>query len=76
MLGGLIMVFVRSTFRLVGIAFIVIVSNLWAAMFCLAALREPFAPLTPIVAYGGYGLMNAVLAALIVMHRGWENGEG
>lgn len=76
MLGGAIMVICRSNARLAGIAVVVIVSNLWAALFCLAAFRDPHAPLTPIIAYGGYGLLNAVLAAFIVVHREREDGTG
>jgi uncharacterized membrane protein len=75
MIGGAIMILCRSDFRLVGIGIVILVSNLWAALFMLAAFNDPHAPLTPMVAYGGYGLMNAVLAAIIWMHRGQEDGK-
>lgn len=76
MTGGLLMILCKtSNLRLVGISIVVMVSNLWAALFCLAAFHDPHAPLTPIAAYGGYGLMNAVLAAIILMHGGQEDGK-
>lgn len=75
MLGGAIMLLCKSPFRLVGISIVVLVSNLWAALFAIAAYRDDHAPLTPIIAYGGYGLINAVLAAIIVvMGRYYREG--
>jgi len=68
------LVFNDSWPRLVGIALVVFISNLWAALFLVAAYDDSAAPLTPVAAYGGYGLLNAVLAALIVMHARWEDG--
>lgn len=76
MIGGTIMIVFKSDYRLVGIAIAVAVSNLWAALFALAAYNVSTAPLTPIVAYGGYGLLNALLFALIVTHRGRADEDG
>lgn len=78
MLGGFVMVVAKNNWRLAGVSIVVIIANLWAAMFAIAAFKDPHAPLTPVAAYGGYGLMNAVLAALIVIHW-WvcrERGDG
>lgn len=73
-LGGIIMLVAHRGFRLVGIGIIIGISNLWAALFAVSAFQSPSAPFTPIAAYGGYGLLNAVLFSLIVLHMRREDG--
>lgn len=72
--GGTIMILAHGLWRLIGIGTVILISNLWAAMFMIAAFESPTAPFTPIAAYGGYGLVNGVLFALMVMHARREDG--
>lgn len=73
--GGLTMIVVPGGWRLIGIAVVVFISNLWAGLFFYATLQNPTASYTPTAAYGGYGLLNAALFAVMWTHRRRENGE-
>lgn len=73
--GGLAMIFARGGWRLLGIVIVVVISNLWAGLFFYATLKSPFASYTPTAAYGGYGLLNAALFAVMWTHRRRENED-
>lgn len=74
--GGLLMMFCRNVWgRLVGMFIIVVLANLWAALFGLAAYQDPTASFTPTVAYGGYALMNATLFWLTYIHSRPEHED-
>lgn len=72
--GGIVMALFQGWWRLLGIGLVLIVTNLWAALFLVAALHNPSASFTPTAAYGGYGLLNGILLWLVWLHLGRENG--
>lgn len=71
MIGGLLMLVNSTIWRIVGCGFIVFISCLWAGLFAIAAHQNPHAAYTPIAAYGGYGLLNAVMMWTMLI-RWWE----
>lgn len=73
--GGAIMILARGGWRLIGIGLVVLISNLWAALFFVATQESALASYTPVAAYGGYGLINAVLFWLTYMHLRWKNED-
>lgn len=74
--GGVLMVFpFRVQVRCAGMVLIVILANIWAALFGIAAYEDPTASFTPTAAYGGYALLNAVLLWLTWMHTRKINEE-
>ena len=73
LLGGTLM-FVRSKrVRLLGTVLSFLVACLWMGLFMAATILYTTAALTPVAAYGGFALFNAVLFAMMWMHRGREN---
>lgn len=74
--GGLLMILCCGRCRLWGIFISFLISNTWAALFLVAVLNNPSASFTPTAAYGGYGLLNAVLFTMIWMHSRRERGAG
>lgn len=73
--GGVIMACFSRWYRLVGISLVLIVTNVWAGLFLVAALENPTASYTPTAAYGGYGLLNGVLLWLVWFHLRQRDGE-
>lgn len=74
-LGGLIMLIAPGRWRLIGIGIIILISNVWAALFAVGAYVNPTASFTPTVAYGGYGIINACVGALMWMHSRRKHGD-
>lgn len=73
--GGILMFLRTRPVRMIGVGIVVIISNLWASLFAVAAFQDPDAAYTPVAAYGGYGLINAVLFALMWTHLGLHDEE-
>lgn len=71
LVGGLMMMVHSTGWRLAGTAFVVAVSSLWATLFAIAAYEVPNAAYTPVAAYGGYGLLNAVMF-WVMFERWWR----
>lgn len=71
--GGLLMFLPPLNLRLLGTALSFLVSCLWMGLFLTATIWYTTAALTPVAAYGGFALFNAVLFALMWIHRGREN---
>lgn len=68
-LGGILMVMpCRIQLRYLGMSIIIILSNVWAALFAVAAYEDVEAALTPTAAYGGYALLNGTLLWLTYIH--------
>ena len=53
--------------RAIGVVIVIVLSNVWAALFGIAAHENPAASYTPSVAYGGYALLNSVLLGLMYL---------
>lgn len=73
LVGGALMLTPSIPARLIGVGINTLLSNVWAALFAVAAFRDLTASYTPTAAYGGYGLLNAVLFALMIMHLRRKN---
>lgn len=67
-LGGSLMFFCKSLWgRAAGVFVVIVLANVWAALFGIAAHENPTASYTPSVAYGGYALLNSVLLGLMYL---------
>lgn len=69
LIGGLLMFVPRRSIRMLGTVMSTLVSCLWMGLFLTAAIVYDSAALTPVAAYGGYALLNAILSALMWTHR-------
>ena len=77
--AGLFMLLSRSRWKqMVGLFISILITNLWAALFAVAAYQFPTAGLTASVAYGGYGLLSGVLLGFMLVHSGrdWLEERG
>ena len=73
-IGGLLMVVPCHIYcRMLGMAIIITIANIWAALFGVAAYEDSSASFTPAVAYEGYAIMNATLLWLTWMHMRQEH---
>lgn len=55
--------------RLVGLVTSILITNAWASLFAVSAVLFDRATLTASVAYGGYGLLSALLLGMMIVHR-------
>lgn len=69
LVGGLLMFFPRRVIRMLGTVMSTLVSCVWMGLFFVAAITYDNAAFTPVAAYGGYALFNAILSALMWSHR-------
>lgn len=68
--GGMLMIVSkRYGWRMAGLIISIIVANLWAALFAVAAIKFQEAAYTASVAYGGYGVLSALLLGMMLIHR-------
>lgn len=76
-LGGALMILqFNICFRYAGMIMIIVLSNIWAVMFAVAAYEDSTASFTPTAAYGGYALLNATLLWLTYIHaRKTDEGD-
>lgn len=77
--AGLFMLFAhRRWVQMTGLFISILITNLWAALFGVAAYKFPTAGLTPAVAYGGYGLLSGVLLGFMIVTsaRRWREERG
>lgn len=69
LVGGVLMTWGGGRARWLGLAIGILVTYLFAMLFGLGAANSPNASYTPAAAYGGYGLINSTLLAMMVMHH-------
>lgn len=73
--AGIMMTFGRGWFRYLGVGVAIFICNLWAALFLVAAFKNPNAAFTATIAYGGYGLLNGLLFAMMSVYHAKGEGE-